>query len=77
MQKAADKSKGSEPTLFRKEFWEVWILAVVLVTILGVFAQSRQNDLISQTNSFQSQFDPYDIRPEENHRADRSLESGF
>lgn len=77
MEKALEKTKASEPVEFRHEFWEVWVLALLLVTILGLIAQSRQSDLFSQTNPLQSQMDPYDIRPEENHRADRPLESGF
>ncbi len=77
MEKASEKSKVSEPIRFRREFWEVWLLALFSVTILGLLAQSRQGELFQQAKPLQSQLDPYDIRPEENHRAARSLESGF
>ena len=77
MRKDRANSDASARRPFLGEFWEVWILALLMVTILGVFAQSRQNAVLSNAQRLQSQYDPYDIRPEQNDRAGSPLESGF
>lgn len=63
---------------FRKgELWELWFLALVLITLVAILAHPLAKTPISPSD-FQPGFDPYDTRPLPSEReAAGGKERGF
>lgn len=59
------------------QFWEAWLLVLVLVTILALFGQTQPRPLLTQTDYNRSQFDPLQVQSEAPSEQGRPLESGF
>ena len=71
------KHSSFRHTRFITEFWEAWLLALFLVTILGFFGKSQPRQLLTQTEYNRSQFNPMEPHLDYPAREGRPLESGF
>lgn len=77
MRVSSGKSLGFKAPDVLTQFWEAWVLALVLVTILAFFGKSHPRPMLTKSDYNRSQFDPLEIQSEAPGKQGRPLESGF
>jgi hypothetical protein len=77
MQANVRKQESFRTSRFLIQFWEAWLLALFLVTILGLLGKTAPRPMLTKADFNRSQFDPLEMQPQMPNSEGRPLESGF